>query len=135
MSSPHLPFVIAAMLNACTFLMVFFIFKPAVQTEEKPAERRQESAGISFITLLKPLALLLFVFTAQAYRADPGQLSGYCLRRAALPRDSAAVGFHWRGLGAMHALFQAVVAGAGETAGEKTIIFAGFIAEMPPRFY
>ncbi|GHL31219.1 hypothetical protein ECZU26_20440 [Escherichia coli] len=46
--------------------MVFFIFKPAVQTEEKPAEQKQESAGISFITLLKPLALLLFVFfTAQ----------------------------------------------------------------------
>ncbi|HBU8764520.1 TPA: tetracycline efflux MFS transporter Tet(D), partial [Klebsiella pneumoniae] len=128
--SPHLPFVIAAILNACTFLMVFFIFKPAVQTEEKPAEQKQESAGISFITLLKPLALLLFVFfTAQLIGQIPATV-WVLFTESRFAWDSAAVGFSLAGLGAMHALFQAVVAGAlAKRLSEKTIIFAGFIAD------
>ena len=128
--SPHLPFVIAAILNACTFLMVFFIFKPAVQTEEKPAEQKQESAGISFITLLKPLALLLFVFfTAQLIGQIPATV-WVLFTESRFAWDSAAVGFSLAGLGAMHALFQAVVAGAlAKRLSEKNIIFAGFIAD------
>ncbi|EPJ2699855.1 MFS transporter, partial [Klebsiella pneumoniae] len=119
--SPHLPFVIAAILNACTFLMVFFIFKPAVQTEEKPAEQKQESAGISFITLLKPLALLLFVFfTAQLIGQIPATV-WVLFTESRFAWDSAAVGFSLAGLGAMHALFQAVVAGAlAKRLSEKT---------------
>ena len=114
--SPHLPFVIAAILNACTFLMVFFIFKPAVQTEEKPAEQKQESAGISFITLLKPLALLLFVFfTAQLIGQIPATV-WVLFTESRFAWDSAAVGFSLAGLGAMHALFQAVVAGMAKPA-------------------
>ncbi|ELN4693667.1 hypothetical protein RZ723_005319, partial [Escherichia coli] len=104
--------------------------KPAVQTEEKPAEQKQESAGISFITLLKPLALLLFVFfTAQLIGQIPATV-WVLFTESRFAWDSAAVGFSLAGLGAMHALFQAVVAGAlAKRLSEKTIIFAGFIAD------
>lgn len=79
--------------------MVFFIFKPAVQTEEKPAEQKQESAGISFITLLKPLALLLFVFfTAQLIGQIPATV-WVLFTESRFAWDSAAVGFSLAGLG------------------------------------
>ena len=79
--------------------------------QKKNRRSETKSAGISFITLLKPLALLLFVFFYRAaYRQIPATV-WVLFTESRFAQDSAAVGFSLAGLGAMHALFQAVVAG------------------------
>ncbi|MET5321548.1 hypothetical protein WHW08_28345 [Klebsiella pneumoniae] len=109
--------------------MVFFIFKPAVQTEENSAEQKQESAGISFITLLKTSgAVAVCLFYRAAYRADPGHCLGIVYGEPLCLGQRG--GRFFRSAGLAITPFQAVVAGAlAKRLSEKTIIFAGFIAD------
>lgn len=97
--SPHLPFVIAAILNACTFLMVFFIFKPAYRQKKNRRSRNKKAqvSALSHCLNLWRCCCLSFLPRSLSGRSRP--LSGYCLRRAALPGTARRSVFHWRDSG------------------------------------
>lgn len=128
--SPHLPFVIAAILNLCTFLLVFFVFKPAPRAVPSPDVQGTVAAPAGFTAIMKPLVLLLLVFfTAQLIGQIPATV-WVLFTESRFGWDSAAVGLSLAGLGAMHVLFQAVVAGVlAARLSEKTIIIMGFVAD------
>ena len=106
--------------------MVFFIFKPAVRTEENRREAKQKARVSSFITYLNLWCCCRLSFTAQLIGQIPATV-WHCLRRAVLSGQRGWSVFHRRDLWAMHALFRRWLPGRWQNGwSEKTIIFAGF---------
>ncbi len=128
--SPHLPFVIAAILNACTFIVVFIIFNDKRKQAKSENNTSVEYTSIHFYQAIKPILLLLLVFfTVQLIGQIPAT-TWVLFTESRFQWDSMAVGLSLAGLGIMHALFQAFMAGAiTKRFSEKTTIIVGFIAD------
>ncbi len=128
--SPHLPFVIAAILNACTFIVVFIIFNDKKKDVKSDNSASIEHTPDHFYHAVKPILLLLLVFfTAQLIGQIPAT-TWVLFTESRFQWDSMAVGLSLAGLGVMHALFQAFMAGAiTKRFSEKTTIIVGFIAD------
>lgn len=128
--SPHLPFVIAAILNACTFIVVFIIFNDKKKDVKSDNSASIEHTPNHFYHAVKPILLLLLVFfTAQLIGQIPAT-TWVLFTESRFQWDSMAVGLSLAGLGVMHALFQAFMAGAiTKRFSEKTTIIVGFIAD------
>lgn len=128
--SPHLPFVIAAILNACTFIIVFIVFNDKKKQTISENNTSVEQPSIHFYQVIKPILLLLVVFfTAQLIGQIPATI-WVLFTESRFQWDSMPVGLSLAGLGVMHALFQAFMAGAiTNRFNEKTTIIVGFIAD------
>ncbi|UPQ38833.1 Tet(A)/Tet(B)/Tet(C) family tetracycline efflux MFS transporter [Providencia rettgeri] len=126
--SPHLPFVIAAILNACSFVVIWLIFKNknAIQNDQNETVE----LSVPFIQLIKPIILLLFVFfMAQLIGQIPATI-WVLFTENRFQWNSVQVGLSLAGLGVMHALFQAFIAGAiAKKFNEKVTIIVGFVAD------
>lgn len=130
--SPHLPFIIAALLNAGSFMMVFSIFKdrkmPLDQNNGNECER--PSTPTSFMHVVQPIMLLIFVFFMAQLIGQIPATTWVLFTENRFQWSSMDVGLSLAGLGIMHALFQAFVAGAiAKKFSEKTTIIVGFIAD------
>ncbi|WP_368988073.1 MFS transporter (plasmid) [Enterobacter hormaechei] len=104
--------------------------------QKKNRRSRNKKAQVSALSHCLNLwrCCCLSFFTAQLIGQIPATV-WVLFTESRFAWDSAAVGFSLAGLGAMHALFQAVVAGAlAKRLSEKTIIFAGFIADATAFF-
>ncbi|EPL6453816.1 Tet(A)/Tet(B)/Tet(C) family tetracycline efflux MFS transporter [Providencia rettgeri] len=128
--SLHLPFIIAAILNTGAFIGTFLIFK------DRETQRKQEkphSAPIistSFIQVIKPITLLIFVFFMAQLIGQIPATTWVLFTENRFQWGSMEVGLSLAGLGVMHALFQAFVAGAiAKKFSEKTTILLGFIVD------
>ncbi|EPL9569022.1 Tet(A)/Tet(B)/Tet(C) family tetracycline efflux MFS transporter [Providencia rettgeri] len=128
--SPHLPFIIAAILNAGAFIGTFLIFK------DRKAQREQENAystptiSNSFIQVMKPIILLIFVFFMAQLIGQIPATTWVLFTENRFQWGSMEVGLSLAGLGVMHALFQAFVAGAvAKKFSEKTTILLGFMVD------
>lgn len=130
--SPHLPFIIAALLNAGSFMMVFSIFKdrkmPLEQNNGNECEH--PSTPTSFMHVVQPIMLLIFVFFMAQLIGQIPATTWVLFTENRFQWSSMDVGLSLAGLGIMHALFQAFVAGAiAKKFSEKTTIIVGFIAD------
>ncbi|MDH2365233.1 MULTISPECIES: Tet(A)/Tet(B)/Tet(C) family tetracycline efflux MFS transporter [Providencia] len=126
--SPHLPFVIAAILNACSFVVIWLIFinKNAIQNDQNETVE----LSVPFIQLIKPVILLLFVFFMAQLIGQIPATTWVLFTENRFQWNSAQVGLSLAGLGVMHALFQAFIAGAiAKKFNEKVTIIVGFVAD------
>ena len=126
--SPHLPFVIAAILNACSFVVIWLIFKNknAIQNDQNETVE----LSVSFIQLIKPVILLLFVFFMAQLIGQIPATTWVLFTENRFQWNSVQVGLSLAGLGVMHTLFQAFVAGAiAKKFNEKVTIIVGFVAD------
>ncbi|MCK9999929.1 Tet(A)/Tet(B)/Tet(C) family tetracycline efflux MFS transporter [Providencia rettgeri] len=126
--SPHLPFVIAAILNACSFVVIWLIFKNknAIQNDQNETVE----LSVPFIQLIKPIILLLFVFFMAQLIGQIPATTWVLFTENRFQWNSVQVGLSLAGLGVMHALFQAFIAGAiAKKFNEKVIIIVGFVAD------
>ncbi|MGO2303632.1 MAG: Tet(A)/Tet(B)/Tet(C) family tetracycline efflux MFS transporter [Providencia sp.] len=133
--SPHLPFLIAAILNICVFVAVFIFFKGKkinLDLEQQNIHDTSESSPIKtpFSTLIKPIILLLFIFfIAQLIGQIPATI-WVLFTENRFQWNSIEVGLSLAGLGIMHALFQAFIAGfLTRKFNEKITIIIGFISD------
>ncbi len=126
--SPHLPFVIAAILNACSFVVIWLIFKNknAIQNDQNETVE----LSVPFIQLIKPIILLLFVFFMAQLIGQIPATTWVLFTENRFQWNSVQVGLSLAGLGVMHALFQAFIAGAiAKKFNEKVTIIVGFVAD------
>ncbi|EMI7063161.1 MULTISPECIES: Tet(A)/Tet(B)/Tet(C) family tetracycline efflux MFS transporter [Providencia] len=126
--SPHLPFVIAAILNACSFVVIWLIFKNknAIQNDQNETVE----LSVPFIQLIKPVILLLFVFFMAQLIGQIPATTWVLFTENRFQWNSVQVGLSLAGLGVMHTLFQAFVAGAiAKKFNEKVTIIVGFVAD------
>ncbi|MCL0003454.1 Tet(A)/Tet(B)/Tet(C) family tetracycline efflux MFS transporter [Providencia rettgeri] len=126
--SPHLLFVIAAILNACSFVVIWLIFKNknAIQNDQNETVE----LSVPFIQLIKPVILLLFVFFMAQLIGQIPATTWVLFTENRFQWNSVQVGLSLAGLGVMHALFQAFVAGAiAKKFNEKVTIIVGFVAD------
>ncbi|HEM7133515.1 MULTISPECIES: Tet(A)/Tet(B)/Tet(C) family tetracycline efflux MFS transporter [Providencia] len=126
--SPHLPFVIAAILNACSFVVIWLIFKNknAIQNDQNETVE----LSVPFIQLIKPVILLLFVFFMAQLIGQIPATTWVLFTENRFQWNSVQVGLSLAGLGVMHALFQAFIAGAiDKKFNEKVTIIVGFVAD------
>ncbi|EKT59059.1 Tet(A)/Tet(B)/Tet(C) family tetracycline efflux MFS transporter [Providencia rettgeri] len=126
--SPHLPFVIAAILNACSFFVIWLIFKNknAIQNDQNETVE----LSVPFIQLIKPVILLLFVFFMAQLIGQIPATTWVLFTENRFQWNSVQVGLSLAGLGVMHALFQAFIAGAiAKKFNEKVTIIVGFVAD------
>ncbi|EMG6525537.1 MULTISPECIES: Tet(A)/Tet(B)/Tet(C) family tetracycline efflux MFS transporter [Providencia] len=126
--SPHLPFVIAAILNACSFVVIWLIFKNknAIQNDQNETVE----LSVPFIQLIKPIILLLFVFFMAQLIGQIPATTWVLFTENRFQWNSVQVGLSLAGLGVMHALFQAFIAGAiTKKFNEKVTIIVGFVAD------
>ncbi|EPO5264054.1 Tet(A)/Tet(B)/Tet(C) family tetracycline efflux MFS transporter [Providencia rettgeri] len=126
--SPHLPFVIAAILNACSFFVTWLIFKNknAIQNDQNETVE----LSVPFIQLIKPVILLLFVFFMAQLIGQIPATTWVLFTENRFQWNSVQVGLSLAGLGVMHALFQAFIAGAiAKKFNEKVTIIVGFVAD------
>ncbi|MBN6361852.1 Tet(A)/Tet(B)/Tet(C) family tetracycline efflux MFS transporter [Providencia huaxiensis] len=128
--SPHLPFVIAAALNACSFVVILLIFKDQNRRAIQNDQNETVEQPVSFIRLIKPLIMLLFVFFMAQLIGQIPATTWVLFTENRFQWDSMQVGLSLAGLGVMHALFQAFIAGAiAKKFNEKVTIIVGFIAD------
>ncbi|EPQ5228124.1 Tet(A)/Tet(B)/Tet(C) family tetracycline efflux MFS transporter [Providencia stuartii] len=128
--SPHLPFVIAAVLNACSFVVILLIFKDQNRRAIQNDQNETVEQPVSFIRLIKPVILLLFVFFMAQLIGQIPATTWVLFTENRFQWDSMQVGLSLAGLGVMHALFQAFIAGAiAKKFNEKVTIIVGFIAD------
>ncbi|WP_272680377.1 Tet(A)/Tet(B)/Tet(C) family tetracycline efflux MFS transporter [Providencia sp. PROV032] len=128
--SPHLPFVIAAVLNACSFAVILLIFKDQNRRAIQNDQNETVEQPVSFIRLIKPVILLLFVFFMAQLIGQIPATTWVLFTENRFQWDSMQVGLSLAGLGVMHALFQAFIAGAiAKKFNEKVTIIVGFIAD------
>ncbi|EPG7577383.1 Tet(A)/Tet(B)/Tet(C) family tetracycline efflux MFS transporter [Providencia rettgeri] len=128
--SPHLPFVIAAALNACSFVVILLIFKDQNRRAIQNDQNETVEQPVSFIRLIKPVILLLFVFFMAQLIGQIPATTWVLFTENRFQWDSMQVGLSLAGLGVMHALFQAFIAGAiAKKFNEKVTIIVGFIAD------
>ncbi|MBV2189467.1 Tet(A)/Tet(B)/Tet(C) family tetracycline efflux MFS transporter [Providencia rettgeri] len=128
--SPHLPFVIAAALNACSFVVILLIFKDQNRRAIQNDQNETVEQPVSFIRLIKPVILLLFVFFMAQLIGQIPATTWVLFTENRFQWDSMQVGLSLAGLGVMHALFQAFIAGAiAKRFNEKVTIIVGFIAD------
>lgn len=128
--SPHLPFVIAAILNASSFVVIWFIFKDQRKGAEQDEQNGELPSPVPFIQVVKPVILLLFVFFMAQLIGQIPATTWVLFTESRFQWDSLQVGLSLAGLGVMHALFQAFVAGAlAKKFSEKVTIIVGFIAD------
>ncbi|ENY6785672.1 Tet(A)/Tet(B)/Tet(C) family tetracycline efflux MFS transporter [Providencia rettgeri] len=126
--SPHLPFVIAAILNACSFVVIWLIFKNKNVIQNDQNETVELS--VPFIQLIKPIILLLFVFFMAQLIGQIPATTWVLFTENRFQWNSVQVGLSLAGLGVMHALFQAFIAGAiAKKFNEKVTIIVGFVAD------
>ncbi|WP_415886434.1 Tet(A)/Tet(B)/Tet(C) family tetracycline efflux MFS transporter [Providencia rettgeri] len=126
--SPHLPFVIAAILNACSFVVIWLIFKNKNVIQNDQNETVELS--VPFIQLIKPIILLLFVFFMAQLIGQIPATTWVLFTENRFQWNSVQVGLSLGGLGVMHALFQAFIAGAiAKKFNEKVTIIVGFVAD------
>ncbi|HEM7525313.1 TPA: Tet(A)/Tet(B)/Tet(C) family tetracycline efflux MFS transporter [Providencia rettgeri] len=126
--SPYLPFVIAAILNACSFVVIWLIFKNknAIQNDQNETVE----LSVPFIQLIKPIILLLFVFFMAQLIGQIPATTWVLFTENRFQWNSVQVGLSLAGLGVMHALFQAFIAGAiAKKFNEKVTIIVGFVAD------
>ncbi|EPG6889624.1 TCR/Tet family MFS transporter, partial [Acinetobacter baumannii] len=130
--SPHSPFFIAALLNIVTFLVVMFWFRETKNTRDNTdTEVGVETQSNSvYITLFKTMPILLIIyFSAQLIGQIPATV-WVLFTENRFGWNSMMVGFSLAGLGLLHSVFQAFVAGRIATKwGEKTAVLLGFIAD------
>ncbi|MTC22889.1 MULTISPECIES: Tet(A)/Tet(B)/Tet(C) family tetracycline efflux MFS transporter [unclassified Providencia] len=128
--SAHLPFIIAAILNAFTFIMVFTLFKEPKKNVESENHVDAPQNSLSFMQVAKPILLLLTVFfTAQLIGQIPAT-TWVLFTESRFQWSSVEVGISLAGLGLMHAIFQAFIAGTiAKRFSEKVTIIVGFIAD------
>ncbi len=130
--SPHSPFFIAALLNIVTFLVVMFWFRETKNTRDNTdTEVGVETQSNSvYITLFKTMPILLIIyFSAQLIYQIPATV-WVLFTENRFGWNSMMVGFSLAGLGLLHSVFQAFVAGRIATKwGEKTAVLLGFIAD------
>lgn len=128
--SPHLPFVIAAILNALSFLFIALIFKEQKTQANEINTPETPSLSLPFIQVIKPVALLLFVFFMAQLIGQIPATTWVLFTENRFQWGSVDVGLSLAGLGIMHALFQAFVAGAiTQKFSEKTTIIVGFVSD------
>ncbi|MEY0765143.1 MULTISPECIES: Tet(A)/Tet(B)/Tet(C) family tetracycline efflux MFS transporter [Providencia] len=128
--SPHLPFVIAAALNACSFVVILLIFKDQNRRAIQNDQNETVEQPVSFIRLIKPVIMLLFVFFMAQLIGQIPATTWVLFTENRFQWDSMQVGLSLAGLGVMHALFQAFIAGAiAKKFNEKVTIIVGFIAD------
>lgn len=128
--SPHLPFVIAAILNACSFVVIWLIFKDQNKNAIQNDQNETVELSVSFIQLIKPVILLLFVFFMAQLIGQIPATTWVLFTENRFQWNSVQVGLSLAGLGVMHALFQAFVAGAiAKKFNEKVTIIVGFVAD------
>ncbi|HGN1704408.1 TPA: Tet(A)/Tet(B)/Tet(C) family tetracycline efflux MFS transporter [Providencia rettgeri] len=128
--SPHLPFVIAAILNACSFVVILFIFKDQRKNTTQNEQPEDVPVPVPFIQVIKPVTLLLFVFFMAQLIGQIPATTWVLFTESRFQWDSLQVGLSLAGLGVMHALFQAFVAGTiAKRFSEKVAIIVGFIAD------
>ena len=121
--SPHSPFFIAALLNIVTFLVVMFWFRETKNTRDNTdTEVGVETQSNSvYITLFKTMPILLIIyFSAQLIGQIPATV-WVLFTENRFGWNSMMVGFSLAGLGLLHSVFQAFVAGR--------IAFLAFISE------
>ncbi|EFH6168670.1 TPA: tetracycline efflux MFS transporter Tet(B) [Escherichia coli] len=130
--SPHSPFFIAALLNIVAFLVVMFWFRETKNTRDNTdTEVGVETQSNSvYITLFKTMPILLIIyFSAQLIGQIPATV-WVLFTENRFGWNSMMVGFSLAGLGLLHSVFQAFVAGRIATKwGEKTAVLLGFIAD------
>lgn len=128
--SPHMPFIIAAILNAGTFIGVFLIFKDQQLQSKHENTHDAPSISTSFLQVAKPIALLIFVFFMAQLIGQIPATTWVLFTESRFQWGSMEVGLSLAGLGVMHALFQAFVTGViTKKFSEKTTIIVGFIAD------
>lgn len=128
--SPHLPFVIAAVLNACSFVVIWVIFKGQRKTAVQDDQHEDQPSPIPFMQIIKPIILLLFVFFMAQLIGQIPATTWVLFTENRFQWGSMEVGLSLAGLGVMHALFQAFVAGAiAKKFNEKTTILVGFVVD------
>ncbi|WP_273845059.1 Tet(A)/Tet(B)/Tet(C) family tetracycline efflux MFS transporter [Providencia rettgeri] len=128
--SPHLPFVIAAILSACSFVVIWLIFKDQNKNAIQNDQNETVELSVSFIQLIKPVILLLFVFFMAQLIGQIPATTWVLFTENRFQWNSVQVGLSLAGLGVMHALFQAFVAGAiAKKFNEKVTIIVGFVAD------
>lgn len=128
----HLPFVIAAVLNAiaCGLVYAFFHEQPANSKPQPNTNNQTATDSVSFRTLTKPILTLLIVyFSAQLIGQIPAT-TWVLFTEYRFKWDGFQIGLSLAGLGLMHAVFQAFVAGRlTQKWGEKNTILLGFMAD------
>lgn len=128
--SPHLPFVIAASLNALSFLFIALLFKEQKTQTNEITPPETPSLSLPFIQVIKPVALLLFVFFIAQLIGQIPATTWVLFTENRFQWGSMDVGLSLAGLGIMHALFQAFAAGAiTQKFSEKTTIIVGFVSD------
>ena len=128
--SPHLPFVIAAILNACSFVVIWFIFRDQHKVAEQGEQNGELPSPVPFMQVVKPVILLLFVFFIAQLIGQIPATTWVLFTENRFQWNSMQVGLSLAGLGVMHALFQAFVAGAiAKRFNEKVTIIVGFIVD------
>ncbi|SUC32939.1 Metal-tetracycline/H(+) antiporter [Providencia rettgeri] len=92
--SPHLPFVIAAILNACSFVVIWLIFKNknAIQNDQNETVE----LSVPFIQLIKPVILLLFVFFMAQLIGQIPATTWVLFTENRFQWNSVQVGYLWR---------------------------------------
>ncbi|MEQ5322821.1 Tet(A)/Tet(B)/Tet(C) family tetracycline efflux MFS transporter [Providencia rettgeri] len=127
---PHLPFVIAAILNACSFVVIWFIFKDQRKVAEQGEQNGELPSPVPFMQVVKPVILLLFVFFIAQLIGQIPATTWVLFTENRFQWNSMQVGLSLAGLGVMHALFQAFVAGAiAKRFNEKVTIIVGFVVD------
>ncbi|MEY0232791.1 Tet(A)/Tet(B)/Tet(C) family tetracycline efflux MFS transporter [Providencia manganoxydans] len=130
--SAHSPFFIAAFLNIVTFFVVMSVFgetrKITESTDIDTAVKKKSNSV--YITLIKSMPILLIIyFSAQLIGQIPATV-WVLFTENRFAWNSMMVGFSLAGLGCLHALFQAFLAGRiASIWGEKTAIIVGFVAD------
>lgn len=128
--SPHLPFVIAASLNALSFLFIALLFKEQKTQTNEINTPETPSLSLPFIQVIKPVTLLLFVFFMAQLIGQIPATTWVLFTENRFQWGSMDVGLSLAGLGIMHALFQAFAAGAiTQKFSEKTTIIVGFVSD------
>ncbi|MGG4675319.1 Tet(A)/Tet(B)/Tet(C) family tetracycline efflux MFS transporter [Providencia sp. Me1] len=128
--SPHLPFVIAAILNACSFVVIWFIFKDQRKFAEQDEQNGELPSPVPFMQVVKPVILLLFVFFMAQLIGQIPATTWVLFTENRFQWNSMQVGLSLAGLGVMHTLFQAFVAGAiAKRFNEKVTIIVGFVVD------
>ncbi|HEF8771676.1 Tet(A)/Tet(B)/Tet(C) family tetracycline efflux MFS transporter [Providencia manganoxydans] len=130
--SAHSPFFIAAFLNIVTFFVVMSVFgetRKITESTDIDTAVKQKSNSV-YITLIKSMPILLIIyFSAQLIGQIPATV-WVLFTENRFAWNSMMVGFSLAGLGCLHALFQAFVAGRiASIWGEKTAIIVGFVAD------
>ncbi|MEX6314871.1 Tet(A)/Tet(B)/Tet(C) family tetracycline efflux MFS transporter [Providencia manganoxydans] len=130
--SAHSPFFIAAFLNIVTFFVVMSVFgetRKIIESTDIDTAVKQKSNSV-YITLIKSMPILLIIyFSAQLIGQIPATV-WVLFTENRFAWNSMMVGFSLAGLGCLHALFQAFVAGRiASIWGEKTAIIVGFVAD------